>query len=92
MGKLMVCISDDEGGQHTFIVIQQGLMENWVDYAIAILSPEDPGSNPDDYIAVGYEGNPDQDENYFFLPRDVSARLVKKFLAMGAMFPEVAEA
>ncbi|MDQ5952442.1 MAG: hypothetical protein QG626_570 [Patescibacteria group bacterium] len=92
MGKLMVRISDDNGRPQTFVIIQRGLMENWVDYVIAILSPEDPGTNPNDYIAVGYDGSPDHDENYFFLPKEVSSRLVKKFLVYGAMFPGIAEA
>lgn len=92
MGKLMVRISDDTGLQRSFVIIQKGLIENGVEYVIAIVSPEDPGTDPDRYIAVGYDDTSDVKDNYFFLPEDVSARLVQKFRAFGAVFPEIAEA
>ncbi len=90
MGKLMVTISDAQGRARTYVIIKAGLEENWVSYAI--LSPEDLDSDPDDYIAVGYEDRPDQERGYFLLPTEISFRLVCQYLTLGTFWRELAQA
>jgi hypothetical protein len=90
MNNLMVTISDGQGHPRTYVIIKAGLEENWVSYAI--LSPEDPDSDPDDYIAVGYEDRPNEDRGYFLLPGEISFRLVCQFLTPGTFWRELAQA
>ncbi|MFZ2682007.1 MAG: hypothetical protein WAZ14_02860 [Patescibacteria group bacterium] len=62
---------------HHFILIASNLEENGVTYAI--LSPEDPGTDPEAYIACGYEALCNDQRYYFPLPINVSQRLVREY-------------
>lgn len=90
MGKLMITLSDPQGRRRTYIVMRVGLAENWVDYAI--VSPEDSNTNPNDYLAVGYDGSPDHDRNFFHFPPEISLRLVYEFLTENLIWRPRAEA
>lgn len=76
MLRKKVTVSDTQGRQHEYVVITVR-EENGVTYAI--LSPEDNGTDPNAYVACGYDGLQGDERKYFCLPDDVSQRLTTMY-------------
>lgn len=70
-----VTVSDQQGVEHDYIVIASR-EENGVAYAI--LSPEEINTDPNSYVAYGYELI-NGERRYFPLPADISWQLTQQY-------------